>query len=96
MMIDERFPLSDIRVLDAGHMLAGPFCGTILAEFGAEVIKVEHPECGDPLRRFGTIDPATGDGLVWCIEARNKKSITLNLSTREGAYLFKELCRNPT
>lgn len=90
---NEQRPLSNIRVVDAGHMLAGPFCGTIFAEFGAEVIKVEHPQFGDPLRRFGTIDPSTGDGLVWCVEARNKKSITLNLSTREGAELFKELAR---
>lgn len=83
-------PLSDIRVLDAGTFIAAPFCGTILADFGAEVIKVEVPGIGDSLRRFGT-PTECGDSLVWLSEARNRKSITLDLGKREGADLFLRL-----
>jgi crotonobetainyl-CoA:carnitine CoA-transferase CaiB-like acyl-CoA transferase len=83
-------PLSDIRVLDAATFLAAPFCGTILADFGAEVIKVEQPGTGDSLRRFGTTTQC-GDTYVWLSEARNKKSATLDLRTPEGAELFRRL-----
>lgn len=71
-------PLSDIRVLDIATFVAAPFCGTIMAEFGAEVIKIEQPDGGDSLRRFGSMTEA-GDTLVWISEARNKKSVTLDL-----------------
>ena len=83
-------PLEGIRVLDIATFLAGPFCSTILGEFGAEVIKVEQPGVGDPLRKFGTRHEC-GDSLVWLSEARNKKSITLNLRDPEGAALLKRL-----
>jgi len=83
-------PLSDIRVLDAATFVAAPFCGTLMGEFGAEVIKIEQPRTGDSLRRFGTMTEV-GDTLVWLSEARNKKSATLDLRTREGADLFREL-----
>jgi crotonobetainyl-CoA:carnitine CoA-transferase CaiB-like acyl-CoA transferase len=83
-------PLSDIRVLDAATFLAAPFCGTILGEFGAEVIKIEQPGAGDSLRRFGTMTEC-GDTLVWMSEARNKKSVTLDLRKPEGAGLFRQL-----
>ena len=83
-------PLSDIRVLDIATFIAAPFCGTIMAEFGAEVIKIEQPGEGDSLRRFGTMTE-TGDTLVWLSEARNKKSVTLDLRTPEGADLFRQL-----
>jgi crotonobetainyl-CoA:carnitine CoA-transferase CaiB-like acyl-CoA transferase len=83
-------PLSGIRVLDVATFLAAPFCGTILADFGAEVIKIEQPGIGDPLRRFGT-PTACGDTYVWLSEARNKKSATLDLRTPDGAELFKRL-----
>ncbi len=83
-------PLSGIRVLDAATFLAAPFCGTILAEFGAEVIKVEQPGSGDPLRRFGT-ETECGDTLVWLSEARNKSSVTLDLRNPEGAGLFRRM-----
>jgi crotonobetainyl-CoA:carnitine CoA-transferase CaiB-like acyl-CoA transferase len=82
--------LEGIRVLDIATFLAGPFCSTILGEFGAEVIKVEQPGVGDPLRKFGTRHEC-GDSLVWLSEARNKKSITLNLRDPEGATLLKRL-----
>lgn len=82
--------MDGVRVLDAATFLAAPFCGTILADFGAEVIKVEQPKIGDPLRKFGTMTDC-GDTLVWLSEARNKKSVTLDLRTPEGADLFLQL-----
>ena len=83
-------PLDGIRVLDIATFVAAPFCGTIMAEFGAEVIKIEQPGEGDSLRRFGTMTEA-GDTLVWLSEARNKKSVTLDLRKPEGADLFRQL-----
>lgn len=82
--------LTGVRVLDAATFLAAPFCGTILADFGAEVIKVEQPDVGDPLRKFGT-PTECGDTLVWMSEARNKKSVTLDLRRTAGAALFLKL-----
>ena len=83
-------PLDGIRVLDIATFVAAPFCGTIMGEFGAEVIKIEQPGEGDSLRRFGTMTEA-GDTLVWLSEARNKKSVTLDLRKPEGADLFRQL-----
>ncbi len=83
-------PLSGIRVLDIATFLAGPFCGTIMGDFGAEVIKVEHPKIGDPLRGFGTPTVA-GDTYAWLSEARNKRCITLDLRSPDGADLFRRL-----
>ena len=71
-------PMQGIRVLDVSSFLAGPFCATQLAEFGAEVIKIELPGVGDALRKFGTMTGA-GVSLPWLQEARNKKSATLDL-----------------
>ncbi|HEX4208771.1 MAG TPA: CoA transferase [Candidatus Binataceae bacterium] len=83
-------PLSGIRVLDAATFLAGPFCATILSEFGAEVIKVEHPKIDDPLRNLG-MRAENGETLIWMSESRNKRNITLNLGRPEGAELFRKL-----
>lgn len=83
-------PLSGVRILDAATFIAGPYAAAILAEFGAEVIKVEQPAGGDPMRRFGTMTPR-GDTLAWLSEARNKRSVTLNLGMPEGAALFRRL-----
>jgi crotonobetainyl-CoA:carnitine CoA-transferase CaiB-like acyl-CoA transferase len=83
-------PLQGIRVLDLSSFISGPFCTTQLAEFGAEVIKVELPKVGDPFRRFGT-PSKSGDSLIFMSEQRNKKSITLDLRTPEGAELVKQL-----
>lgn len=82
--------LKGVRVLDIATFVAAPFCGTIMADFGAEVIKVEQPSGGDSLRKFGTITEC-GDSLVWLSEARNKKTITLDLRKPEGVALFKDL-----
>ncbi|MGY3445221.1 CaiB/BaiF CoA transferase family protein [Bradyrhizobium sp. USDA 4473] len=85
-------PLAGIRVLDIATFVAAPFCGTVLSDFGAEVIKIEQPGTGDPLRRFGTPSEC-GDSYVWLSEARNKKSVTLDLRNAQGAALFRELVR---
>jgi crotonobetainyl-CoA:carnitine CoA-transferase CaiB-like acyl-CoA transferase len=82
--------LEGCRVLDVATFLAGPFCATQLGEFGAEVIKVELPEVGDPTRRFGSLT-ACGDSLPWLSEARNKKCITLDLRKPDGVALLKRL-----
>jgi crotonobetainyl-CoA:carnitine CoA-transferase CaiB-like acyl-CoA transferase len=89
-MSDQKLPLHGLRILDIATFIAAPFCGTLLAEFGAEVIKVEKPGVGDPLRKFGT-ETECGDTLVWLSEARNKKSVTLDLRQAEGAKIFKAL-----
>jgi succinyl-CoA:(S)-malate CoA-transferase subunit B len=83
-------PMQGIRVLDVSSFLAGPYCATQLAEFGAEVIKIELPGVGDALRKFGTMTGA-GVSLPWLQEARNKKSATLDLRKPEGAALLKRL-----
>jgi len=83
-------PLAGKRVLDCATFIAGPTCATFLGEFGAEVIKVELPAVGCPLRKFGTMTE-TGMSLPWLSESRNKKSLTLDLRTPEGASLLKDL-----
>jgi succinyl-CoA:(S)-malate CoA-transferase subunit B len=82
--------LDGLTVLDLATFVAAPFCCTLLAEFGADVIKVEQPGRGDDLRRLGT---AAADGLSywWLVESRNKKSITCNLRTPEGQALIRRL-----
>ncbi len=82
--------LAGIRVLDLGTFIAGPYCATILGEFGAEVIKVEPPDVGDSLRRLGT-NTECGDSLLWLTESRNKKCITLNLKEERGRELLRQL-----
>ncbi len=84
--------MQGIRVIDVSSFLAGPFCSTQLAEFGAEVIKIELPVVGDALRRFGTMTEC-GDSLPWLQECRNKKSVTLDLRKPEGAEILKKLVR---
>jgi formyl-CoA transferase len=83
-------PLSDLRVIELGTLLAGPFCGQILGDMGAEVIKVEPPNQGDPMRVWGR-EKAHGKSLWWPVVARNKRSITLDLRQAEGQELLKQL-----
>lgn len=86
-----RLPLDGIRILDLATFIAAPMAATILSEFGAEVIKIEQPGSGDPLRRFGTPSSDGGDTLCWLSEARNKRSLTLDLRTPAGAEILKKL-----
>jgi crotonobetainyl-CoA:carnitine CoA-transferase CaiB-like acyl-CoA transferase len=83
--------MEGVRVLDLATFIAAPFTATILGEFGAEVIKVEQPAGGDPMRQFGTHTEIDDSSLAWLSEARNKHSITLNLKAPEGAALLKRL-----
>jgi succinyl-CoA:(S)-malate CoA-transferase subunit B len=86
-------PLDGVRVVDVSSFLAGPFCSTQLAEFGAEVIKLELPVVGDPLRKFGSVTEC-GETLPWLSECRNKKSATLDLRKPEGAELLKRMVKD--
>ena len=83
-------PLSDLRVIEMGTLLAGPFCGQLLGDLGAEVIKIEPPNQGDPLRMWGQ-EKANGKSLWWPVVARNKKAITLDMRQPEGQALLREL-----
>src|SRR5487761_2044552 len=82
--------LSDLRVLELGTLLAGPFCGQLLGDMGAEGIKIEPPNQGDPLREWGRQKQGE-PSLWWPVVARNKKSITLDLRRSEGQAVLKEL-----
>jgi formyl-CoA transferase len=83
-------PLAGVRVIECGSLIAGPFCGQLLGDFGAEVVKVEDPAGGDPMRSWG---PRKVDGLSlhWPIIARNKKSVTANLREQDGQQLLRQL-----
>lgn len=82
-------PLEGIRVLELGQFVAGPFAARMLAEFGAEVIKVEPPGAGDPIRDWRVVQGSTS--LWWHVQARNKKSITLDLRRPEGQAIARRL-----
>ncbi|GAA1605866.1 CoA transferase [Kribbella sancticallisti] len=88
--MSDPLPLDDIRVVELGQLLAGPFCGQLLGDFGAEVIKVEDPERGDPMRQWGREKPY-GKSLWWPVVARNKKSVTADLRTGTGQDLVRRL-----
>ena len=93
MVADSKFkhgPLSDLRVIEMGTLLAGPFCGQLLGDMGAEVIKIEPPGQGDPLRVWGR-QKAGEPSLWWPVVARNKKAITLDMRQAEGQNILKEL-----
>ncbi len=83
-------PLADLRVVEMGTLIAGPFCGQILGDFGAEVIKLEDPGTGDPMRQWGRSLPK-GLSPWWPVIGRNKKSVTLNLRSLEGQALARTL-----
>ena len=87
-------PLEGLKVLELGTLIAGPFCGRLLAEFGAEVVKIETPadekgEGGDPLRKWRKLHEGTS--LWWYAQARNKKSVTVNLREQEGQEIVRKL-----
>jgi formyl-CoA transferase len=82
--------LSDLRVIEMGTLLAGPFCGQLLADHGAEVIKIEPPGDGDPMRVWGQ-EKADGRSLWWPVVGRGKKSLTVDLRTEAGQGLIRQL-----
>jgi formyl-CoA transferase len=83
-------PLSDIKVVELGTLIAGPVCGQILADFGADVVKVEDPKGGDPMRTWGRSLPK-GHSPWWPVIGRNKRSVTLNLREPEGQEIARRL-----
>jgi formyl-CoA transferase len=89
---DKKGPMAGIRVLDIGTMAAGPVAATLLADFGADVIKIEQPGGGDPLRHIGPM--VDGEGLWWNVEGRNKRSVTLDLHHSEGQRILKEMVKH--
>src|SRR5438105_4023395 len=85
-------PLANVRVLDASRVLAGPFCGQILGDLGAEVIKIERPGSGDETRGWGP--PFAGDLSAYYLSCnRNKKAITLDMSQPDGLHVFNALVK---
>ena len=90
-MGEQTKPLAGIRVLELGQLIAGPFAGKCLAEFGAEVIKIEPPETGDPLRQWRMLH--NGTSLWWYVQNRNKKSVTLNLRVPEAQEIARRLAK---
>lgn len=91
-------PLAGVRVLELGQLIAGPFAARLLAEFGADVVKVEPPargdsDGGDPIRKWRKLHPddPSGTSLWWYVQARNKRSITIDLRQKEGQQLVRDL-----
>ena len=82
-------PLADLKVVEMGTLIAGPYCARLLAEFGAEVVKVETPGQGDPLRKWRQLHE--GNSLWWYAQARNKKSIAVNLKAPQGQQVVRDL-----
>ncbi|MDY3330499.1 MAG: CoA transferase [Pelistega sp.] len=91
-VLQNRRPLDGIRVLELGQLIAGPFSTKILAEFGAEVIKIEPPGTGDPLRKWRKLH--NGTSVWWASQSRNKKSVTLNLHSQEGQELIRRIVKD--
>ncbi|MGW8392129.1 CaiB/BaiF CoA transferase family protein [Pseudoduganella sp. HUAS MS19] len=83
-------PLLGIKVIEIGTLIAAPFAARLMAEFGAEVIKIEAPGEGDPIRKWRKLHKGTS--LWWYLQSRNKKSISINLKAPEGIALVKQLC----
>ena len=87
-----RKPLEGLKVIELGQLIAGPFAGKFFAEFGAEVIKIEPPEGGDPLRQWRKLHEGTS--LWWYVQNRDKKSVTVNLRLPEGQEIVRRLARD--
>jgi len=83
-------PLTGLRVIELGAFIAGPFCGQLLADLGADVVKIEPPDGGDAMRQWGAVQK-NGKSLWWPVIARNKQSVTVNLRTREGQDIVRKL-----
>lgn len=87
MIADNAGALKDLKVIEMGQLIAGPFCGQLLGDMGADVVKIEPPEVGDPMRQWGN-----GEHKVWWdVIGRNKRSVTANLRVAEGQALARQL-----
>ena len=85
-------PLSGLKVVELGTLIAGPYCARLLAEFGAEVVKIEAPGTGDPLRKWRQLHE--GNSLWWYAQARNKKSVAVNLRDADGQAIVRNLAKD--
>jgi len=88
----QAFPLQDVKVIEIGTLIAGPYAAGLLAQFGANVIKIESPGSGDPLRTWRKLH--AGTSLWWYAQSRNKKSVTVNLKAPEGQEIVRELVKD--
>ncbi|MCB5364366.1 CoA transferase [Pusillimonas sp. CC-YST705] len=86
---DSPLPLAGLKVLELGSLIAGPYASSLLAQFGAEVIKIEPPGQGDPLRKWRKLHKGTS--LWWYVQSRNKKSVALDLRAEQGQQIVREL-----
>ncbi len=84
-------PLEGVKILDLSVFIAGPYCGTLLGDFGADIIKVEMPKVGDPLRKLGAT--VEGTSFFWRTISRNKETITVDLRTPRGQEIIRALCK---
>ena len=84
-------PLQGVKVIELGSLIAGPYAASLFAQFGADVIKIETPGEGDPLRRWRRLH--NGTSLWWYSQSRNKKSVTLNLKSEKGRDIVRRLVR---
>jgi len=82
-----KLPLSGVKVLELGSLIAGPYAASLFAQFGAEVIKIEPPGVGDPLRKWRKLHEGTS--LWWYVQSRNKKSVSLDLKCEEGRSIIR-------
>lgn len=87
---DIRLPLEGVKIIELGQLIAGPFAGKTLGDFGAEVIKIEPPGVGDPLRNWRVMNGP--NSIWWEVQSRNKKSVAIDLRTPEGQQTVRELC----
>ena len=85
-------PLQGVKVIEIGTLIAGPYAASLLAQFGAEVIKIESPGEGDPLRKWRVLHEGTS--LWWYSQSRNKKSVTINLKAAEGQAIVRKLAKD--
>lgn len=87
-------PLSGLTILELGHFIAAPFCTRVLADLGADVIKVEPPGRGDPVRAWGAIPEGEKSSVWWSVHGRNKRCVTADLKNPEGIELVKKLIKH--
>ncbi len=88
-MTTRQLPLDGLKVVELGQLIAGPFATKLLGEFGADVIKVEPPGAGDPLRKWRILEEGTS--LWWHVQSRTKRSVTLDLRSQEGQDVVRRL-----
>src|SRR5271168_1399291 len=91
MPTDAQGPLANVRVLDASRVLAGPFCGQLLGDLGAEVLKIERPTSGDETRSWGPPFHPTGPSAYYLSCNRNKRGVAIDLSKEAGRQVFHQL-----